>query len=478
MSASTGSDEHSYTEQHSQNPQDESVTDQEESPLAYDPDYVPEREFVLMPLFRRIGDMLGLRRRDEEPPSVEAGHVQALGEQYPVREEIPQARAQEFIREDWEAMPGAPSLAFPQHELSDEASGKDLLYRESDPPRPAIVSREIEPEAELQAEPVHSDAAEQQISQLSHDEPAAAELSAYESEPAAEELLDDQNGAVTDKIQEPSRVEAVLRRPTAEEIQELVAPLRDAAAKISATVAQAAEWLHSAEEEILRRVEGARQTPTPPQNNPPSTVVPFEAHTLFATTPVEHDIATTETPGIQREAAWQQRPVDKAREPEGTPPAGPIYRNQDHPALRPRLEVVPTPLPLWRRIDWAQEFTPKRVALLGGLVMAVLLVLGISLARRPASSLLPEQQQKRSLQPGGVTVMTHSAPAPQVAAQPVRRSGAPGRPSMAPQQPRRVQRSAENDNSEPEVVTHYYNGKKPSAVKQTTVTGVRHYSDM
>ena len=468
MSASTGPDEHSYTAPHSQNPQDQSLTSEEESSFAYDPDYVPEREFVLMPLFRRIGDMLGLRRRDQEPHSLEAEPVEKQEQGYSIRAEVPQVQPQEPELEDWEASPALPSLtARAEHDLSHSELEQELLDH---PSEPTITSREIEPEAELQAEYVHREVAEQQISQPSVGHEPVAELSASQSGVAAEESRGVQSEAVTDQIQDPSRVEAGMRRPTAEEIQQLVAPLRDAAAKISATVAQAAEWLRGAEEELLRRVEGTRPTTTPAENNPPATVVPFEAHTLIASTPLEPEVVTTEAPGIQREAAWQQRPVDKFREPRGTQPPPPIYRNQDHPALKPRLEVVPPRPPFWRRIDWAREFTPKRVALLGGLVMAVLLVLGISLARRPASSLLPEQQQTRALQPGGVTVMTHPAPA--------RQSAAPERPSRAPQQPRRVQRSAAQDKGDPEVVTHYYNSKKPSPVKQTTVTGVRHYSDM
>jgi len=480
MSASTGPDEHPYTAQHSQNPQDQSLSAKEESPFAYDPDYVPEREFVLMPLFRRIGDMLGLRRRDPEPQLIEAEPLEKQEQVYSAGAEIPHAQPQEPGPAEWEALPAMPSLAAQaEPELHHDAFGQDLLDSESDLLESAIASREIDPETELHAERVHSEAAEQQIQPLSvGEEQPAAELSAPLSGQAAEESRNVQSAAVTDQIQDASRVETGLRPPTAEEIQQLVAPLRDAAAKISATVAQAAEWLRSAEEELLRRVEGTRQTTAPAESDPAVTVVPFEAHTLIASTPIEPEVVTTEAPGIQREAAWQQRPVDEFRQPPDMQPPAPIYRNQDHPALKPRLEVVPPRPPFWRRIDWAQEFTPKRVAVLGGLAMAVLLVLGISLARRPASSLLPEQQQTRSLQPGGVTVTTHPAPARQVSAQPGRRNAAPERPSPGPQHPRHVQRSAEDDNSEPEVVTHYYNGKKPSPVKQTTVAGVRHYSDM
>jgi hypothetical protein len=108
--------------------------------------------------------------------------------------------------------------------------------------------------------------------------------------------------------------------------------------------------------------------------------------------------------------------------------------------------------------------------------MAVLLVLGVSLGRRPASSVLPQhQQQTRSLEPGGVTVTTQPVTLRQSAPQSVQPPAV--RPSPVSRRAHRTAGDREDDG--PEVVTHYYNtGKKPSPVKQTTVAGVKHYSDM
>ena len=110
--------------------------------------------------------------------------------------------------------------------------------------------------------------------------------------------------------------------------------------------------------------------------------------------------------------------------------------------------------------------------------MAVLMVVGISLARRPASSVLPPPQQTRALEPGGVTLTTHpAATTAKAPAQQMHRAAAPSHPSPAPAQ--RSAHRAVTDNEGPDVVTHYYNARqKPSPVKQTTVAGVRHYSDM
>lgn len=104
--------------------------------------------------------------------------------------------------------------------------------------------------------------------------------------------------------------------------------------------------------------------------------------------------------------------------------------------------------------------------------MAILMVLGISFARHPASSDLP--QQTRSIEPGGVTVTTH----PQTAPAPVIR--AEKKPAVVKEyvEPHRTRRSAVDN--EPDVVTHYYNQKpKPSpSHPMTAAAGVRHYSDM
>ena len=72
MSAIGGPDEHSHREQYPEASQQHSNPTDRES--GYDQNYEPEREFVLMPLFRRIGEMLGLRRNQEPEYIYESEH--------------------------------------------------------------------------------------------------------------------------------------------------------------------------------------------------------------------------------------------------------------------------------------------------------------------------------------------------------------------------------------------------------------------
>jgi hypothetical protein len=176
-----------------------------------------------------------------------------------------------------------------------------------------------------------------------------------------------------------------------------------------------------------------------------------------------------EVPAMQRELAWRERHDDSIGTREPLP--API-----HFLAKPDRPLTPPPIPIWKRVNWAEEFTPKRVAVLGGFAMAVLLVVGISFARRPASSVLPEQQTG-AIEPGGVTVTAHpvASPAPPRV---LRKTAANERPS--PMRQHRSPRASANDYDDgPDVVIHHFDtAKKPSPVKQTTVAGVRHYSDM
>ena len=65
MSASIGPDENSQAPQDLEASEQQGFTSSDQGAPDYDPEYVAEREFVLMPLFRRIGQLLGLRRHDE-----------------------------------------------------------------------------------------------------------------------------------------------------------------------------------------------------------------------------------------------------------------------------------------------------------------------------------------------------------------------------------------------------------------------------
>jgi hypothetical protein len=299
-------------------------------------------------------------------------------------------------------------------------------------------------------------------------------------------------------------LELVHSQSTAEQSTDLTAPLREAAVKLSAAISQAAEWLHRKEEEILRGAELPQSTAAPNSDAralqavdsqrrvEPVPDLPLEAHTLIASTPVvipqverhhfdvpiDSDSRNIEPPALQREVMWQgRRPEEASRElmQEHSADARPEFTV---PARKPRLVPAPVRVPYWKRVDWAQEFTPKRVAVLGGLAMAVMMVLGISLARRPASSMLPpQQQQARTHEPGGVTLTTRPTLAAKTAPRPTRRASASSNSAAAPVAHHSNREPEYNDG--PDVVTHYYNGKpKPSPSKQSTVAGVRHYSDM
>jgi hypothetical protein len=171
---------------------------------------------------------------------------------------------------------------------------------------------------------------------------------------------------------------------------------------------------------------------------------------------------TVEAPALQRERAWRESEQPK---PAATKVSGPRLVSTNKQKS----------LPLWKRVDWSRQFTPQRVAILGAAAMAILMVLGISFARRPAGSMLPEQQQVRNIQPGGVTLTTHQRRAvPAALPQTRRQTVAPA--AMARRPLARPQRAATY--SEPDVVTHYYKKEKPSPTHQSTVAGVPHFSDM
>jgi hypothetical protein len=251
-----------------------------------------------------------------------------------------------------------------------------------------------------------------------------------------------------------TRPQASPARPvlTQEDIAQLIAPIieaaRKAAAEISAAMSQAAEWLHAKEEETLRRAE--------------LTVESKRAGVVQASPASAPKWESDQAPGSRREAAWREAgemPVASAKETR-LADRRPVALKPRHPALR-------------KRFDWGQEFTPKRVAVLGGVAMAMLMVVGISLARRPASSVLP-QQETHVNQSRGVTLTTHPRTTAPATTPTVRQAKpAPQRQAVA----HSSKRSAFN-NDDPDVVTHYYSKQKPSPARQSTVAGVKHYSDM
>ena len=475
MSAIGGPDEQSHTEQQDQRFEQHNLP---ESGFDYDPDYEPEREFVLMPLFRRLGAMLGFRREKEPEYVYEADQSTFSPEpQQPVlRNSEPQQQVvlpetaiqysePQLPAENRSVLSSAAVLNHQIHEEPGREAGEEhILRRDSDSPE-AIDSVQ-QPAEELQKS--HFEAFDEQLQQDSSPAPLMSE------EPADETLIATRSQApemepahsAMEEWPAPPEVAAVseehARKRSPDEVRQLVAPLREAAAKITLIVAQAAEWLRAKEEEFLRSTEavGAESKSLRPSSMHPNLRSEDSAQPAMS--------LQNEVPGLQRELGWREKSEHTIadRAPQSIPIQ--FVAKPDRPMTAPLV-------PIWKRINWSEQFTPKRVAVLGGLAMAVLLVLGISLARRPASSVLPEQQT-RSIESGGVTVTAHPVAAP-AAAHVVRKTSGT-RPSPAAQH-RSRRPSAEAYDDEPDVVIHHYDtAKKPSPVKQTTVAGVRHYSDM
>jgi len=495
MTAPSGPDEHPQTLNSSGSSERKSfVYDSPNTEI--DPGYMPEREFVLMPLFRRIGQLLGIRRQDDQQyyePELPSSHLasstaapESPADVHTVRSEqadpvVDRADAQP-LREFTNVTQSPGTTAF---EHTQPASEQQIAaFSEPITSAPSVMLSEplTSPELSPFGEPANP--SDTYTSYSVQSDPDREHLSA-EREPPSSSV------AVNEKP-EPE----VIRARTAEEIRELVAPLREAAAKISAAVSQAAEWLHTKEEEILRRAEPS----APPAQNGPMVVTPINdyvgpaeasvdsrpawADQHRAAAPIDAVVAREASdrapewepinvPGLQREVAWVDQPEPTAA---GSP------RPQPTPLFRagktgPRLIHASARVPFWKRVDWEQQFTSKRVAVIGAVVMAMLLIAGISLARRPAAEMLP-QQTRTSLQPGGVTLSTHPTATPRGTRQPQQRPApAATQRSVAPTSSRQQRAATEDDGAD--VVTHYYRkrAQKPSPVRQT-VAGVRHYSDM
>jgi hypothetical protein len=488
MSASR--DEYSQDSQHFEVSEQEHLSGSDEGGQ-YHADYVPEREFVLMPLFRRIGQLFGIGRNEESEYVYEpAPEPQAI-----MQSRVAEPEAEASLQEPQASVQEYGTVVQPASAIGGlEAASNDLLGIESqETVHPFAAERNTEPES-LDVQDVQYEPALQ-----SHiDEPV--------EQTHVEQVFTPVEETRPETLPSPERpqLELVHSQSTTGPSNDLTAPLREAAVKLSAAISQAAEWLHRKEEEILRGAELPQSTAASNSDARPLQAIdsqprvapvpdlPLEAHTLIASTPVvipqverEHfdvpidtDSRTVQPPALQREVVWQ------GRWPEGASPEAMQQHSVDIPAevkvaeRKPRLVPTPVRVPYWKRVDWAQEFTPKRVAVLGGLAMAVLMVLGVSLARRPASSMLPpQQQQARTHEPGGVTLTTRPIAAAKPLPQRTHRATASSNEAAAPVARHSNHQPEYNDG--PDVVTHYYNGKpKPSPTKQSTVAGVRHYSDM
>jgi hypothetical protein len=412
-----------------------------------------------MPLFRRIGQMFGLGR-NEEPEYV-----------YTPEAIAPPPRSVTEVQGEPVSAPVQTSEILEEAPLRSRNATDDILGIEPETAKEATVV--VEQSSGTQSEPAimaheRFEPAIEESAEQSIEEPALTQsVSLYEDEfkPKAIEELEPVSLPPTAAHSETLPSSGATAPMTRQDVQDLAAQIREATARISAVVTQAAAWLHTREEEILRRAEMPLEPEKPVETRSQTArldsvpVIPLAGRNQASDS--EKDVL----PALQREVAWHgegsQSPAVTAQ------PLAPRSRKS-------RLSLVSKPataLASWRRIDWAQQFAPKRVAILGASMMAILIVLGISFARRPAADELP--QQTRAIEHGGVTLTTHPQAATATRQSPSERRPASAKPAVHSQA-----RRPGNDNG-PDVVTHYYGSKpKPSPIPQASAGGVHHYSDM
>ena len=437
-----------------------------DDPNAVQPEaeYVPEREFVLMPLFRHIGQMLGIYRPKEseyiytpEPVTSEPKRFAQIQPEQPTTSSVQSLHTDEAGETPITARTATEDILGIDQQITSEPE-----IAESWAPEPEIVT------AHTQEHPEPPSAVEQPLQ-----EPVLllAEVDQSKFEPAImEEAISRQPASIaaSAEVSQPVTPPPAL---TQQDANDLAAQIREAASRISTAVAQAAEWLHAKEEEILHRA-GMPQQPIAQESQAPQQLERARVSSEEARAEVPEWEDKQEVPALQREVAWQEERPSSPDRAEATVLAASQPMRVEERERRLELVSKPAAFPFWKRIDWAQQFAPKRVAILGACVMAILIILGISLARRPAASVLPEQT--RTIEPGGVTLSTHPATSPATPAQLQRKSSA-----SRPAAPRAQARRAGSHDDGPEVVTHYYGKPKPSPSRQSTVAGgVRRYSDL
>lgn len=363
-----------------------------------------------------------------------------------------------------------------------------------DPPLPIYAVEETPEPTPLLVEPMPSSSESSDVLELEEHEPAfvtAQEDEAVVPEPLATEPKKIESPVASEAVEqeEPVEAPAVVPAPSVPpssfQPADVVLALREATAKVSTAIERAAEWLREKEDEILRQENSVAEPTLAPQ---PVQVNSLEAHKpeepmsgrveeISPSAPEpknwpEETWAGPEIPALQQEMAWREPGNVAARlHSESRPIPASLPRSSDVPIISRTTPKSRSPrIPIWKQIDWSHEFTPKRVAVIGALVMAALLAVGMSMARRPASTMLPEQS--RRLEPGGVTVTAHPRPTP---AQPAHHTT---QQTQAPAAPPSTRHRAPSYDDDPDVVTHYYTHGKPSPVHQSTVAGVRHYSDI
>ena len=519
MTASINPDDHSYASKDAdpREPQGFVYDNPNAPPTEPESGYVPEREFVLMPLLRRIGDLLGIRRR-EEPEYIYETAQEATSLEANARHEARKADFNGSADPEPAPAPRASQVREPEQEWAQlEPTGLPetvSVIREAQPLQTAAI-RET-PETSPTQESEHDETLPGRLEQpsfapaslqSSHEEPLQASPKSFEELEALAQHREELEHEPVAEVQGPpalvhfpeamaapstAQVQPQRRRPAPrrkDEIDEAIAVLREAGSTVSAAISQAVQWLGTKEQELVRKAERSLAPPKTRRTQSAATARNVTQPQGGVSQSAAEPVATPNTPGpgpapsvpkwehlqfpaLQREVSWtgQVAPASVERRSVNPQPAA-----QARPAARrgPALVQRRPRVPFWKGIDWAAEFTPKRVAVLGGVIMAMLIVAGVTFARRPASEALPPQP--RTIQPGGVTVTTHpKAPAVTAPAQQSRRAGPPAKREVAPAS-RRATRTAAPE--EPDVVTHYYK-QKPSPSKQSTVAGVKRYSDM
>src|SRR5947209_13329643 len=262
MPAPIGPDENQPT-QDPGSPEHQAFVYDDSNPIesqSYETEYVPEREFVLMPLFRRIGDLLGIRRREQSQPPYEAE---------PLSSEV---------KPDFPAFAGEPPAANAIEEHASSLVPDPVTMQAIQTPAAADTQDGLT--AQSQAEPEEED-----VVQIEHEAAEAASLSAQEwvqaqefpahaDEPEAQVVAQfgaaepTEVDAISENRFEDTAVEQMPVEPPAEAVEanmapphrnvvanrreaetsELIASLREATAKIANAISDAAQWLHSKEE--------------------------------------------------------------------------------------------------------------------------------------------------------------------------------------------------------------------------------------
>ena len=200
-----------------------------------------------MPLFRRIGQMLGLRQ-SETPEYVYAPEAEAVtADERHVEPELVNAPLMQQV----DVEEAAPVQA--------AATTEDILGIDSvSEPEPQT---ELQPlSSESQIAPAYSVAEPEPESLAVYNPPVSTPVLAREMEAANEEVAPE---IVSTRLPEEAKILPVEMPQVAtsalpltqEDARNLVAQVREAALKISAAVSQAAEWLHAKEADILRRAE-------------------------------------------------------------------------------------------------------------------------------------------------------------------------------------------------------------------------------